>query len=562
LIGIAARRGRRLPGPAGGLALALAACLALASTLPLGGCAHGAQRRIVVAAEDIPASLDPVRAASPAEENACELVFDGMVNVAANESGAPSPAFGLAESIVQDQSDRALYRITLRKALWHDGRELDSDDVASSFAAYADPANRSPRREYLLGLISSVEPNGKLGVLVRFREPIAEFRAWYVLAFKIVPREYRGAPLPSNHGGAAGKAFAGAPVGTGPFRFQTRRGDEIVFSAEPSSWRGAPASSGIVLRRVASTKDRIKSFLKGKADIIFDTGPLDRSELERTGDVMVQSYMPHAFYSVAINLRRPALARNDARKALVRAVNRRTLLPGITDRSAGIALNGGPLPDDLLMKLLPEYFHQGFPDHLPWNPAAAAALAKASGLPASRPMSGPASEAADASGGGASSKGLAVIVPASWGEFGRRLASAVAEQLVGSGIAAASEVLPDEDYRVRMARRDYDLALVLHEGYDNMFSSISSLYRSSSLENETGISDSALDKLLASRESAVEVTAWLRDTLALHDLVSELAPYIPLFTIEKDIFYRNLRGIVIASDNPFLTAEHWTIAKP
>jgi peptide/nickel transport system substrate-binding protein len=384
-------------------------------------------------------------------------------------------------------------------------------------------------------------------VAVRFREPIAEFRAWYVLAFKVVPREFRGKALPAFRGGAEGEAFAAAPVGTGSFRFQSRRPNEIVFDAAAASWRGKPASEGIILRRIPGTKERIRAFLKGDVDVLADASPLDRVELERFGDVMVQSYMPHAFYAAAINLRDPTLAKLDARRALVYAVHRPSLLPGLTDRSVGVELNSGPFPDRLLTKVLPEYFRQGFPDRLPWSPAKAAGLAASSGL---------------APAGASEPRVLSVIAPASWGEFGSRLATGLVDQLRLSHIGAKSEFLPDDDYRKRLSERSFDLALVYHEGYDNLFSGISSLYRSRSPDNETGVSDPKLDKLLASRDAAVEAGAWLRDTLALHDLVAGLSPYVPLFTLEKDIFYRGLRGLVIASDNPFLTAERWSIAKP
>jgi ABC-type transport system substrate-binding protein len=255
--------------------------------------------------------------------------------------------------------------------------------------------------------------------------------------------------------------------------------------------------------------------------------------------------MPHAFYAVAINLNDLMLADSDARQALVYAVNRASLLPGLTDRAAGVELNCGPFPDSLLTKVLPEYFHQGFPDRRPWSPAKAARLAMTAGL--ARPA------------GGAGPRILRIAVPASWGDFGARLASSITDQLRLSHISSRPDVLADATYKKRLAERDYDLALVYHEGYDNLFSGISSLYRSGSPENETGVSDPGLDKLLASRDAAVEATAWLRDTLALHDLASGLAPYIPLFTLEKDLFYRGVRGVVIASDNPFLTAERWSI---
>lgn len=515
-------------------ALALAAC-----ALAAAGCERPAPGRIVVAAKEIPSRLDPVRASNPAEENACELVFDGMVNIAANDSGTASPVLGLAESIAQDQFERNLYIINLRDARWQDGKALDSNDVVASFNAYTDPANRSPRREYLLALIDRVDPDGPRRVFVRFKEPIAEFRAWYVLAFKIVPRSYRGVTLPSNRNGAAGDAFAAAPIGTGPFRFKSRLRDEILFVANETCYRGAPAAESFALRRVENPEERIEALLKGRVDVIADTSPLDRPRLERAGDVMVQSYMPHAFYSAAINLRKPALAGLDARRALVRAVDRPALVPGLTDQGTSVELNYGPFPDGLLTKVLPEYFKQGFPDRQRFDARAAARLAVSSGLAS------------------AGREPLKVIAPASWGEFGSRLASALASHFSRASVLAEGAILEDEAYRSALAGRDFDLALVYHEGYDNLFSGISELYRSGSPQNETGVSDPRLDRLLEDRDKAIEATAWLADTLALHDLVSELVPYIPLFTLEKDLFYRGVSGLLIASDNPYLTAEKW-----
>jgi peptide/nickel transport system substrate-binding protein len=519
-----------------------AALLAAACAL-FAACSPAARDRIVVAAQDLPSRLDPVTASTPAEENACELVFDGLVNIAANDSGSASPALGLADSIAQDQGDRALYRITLRAVRWQDGRFLDAEDVASSFAAYAEAANRSARRDYLIALVASVEADGPGRVLVRFREPIAEFRAWYVLAFKVVPRLYRGQAMPLDRSGAEGAAFAAAPIGTGPFRLMSMGKAELAFASYRNCYRGPPASGLLILRRIASSAERIQSLLKGKVDVIADTGPLDRSALERAGDVMVQSYMPHAFYAAALNTRSGTLSSVQARQALVRAVNRSALVPGLTDRAAGVDLNVGPFPDGLLTRVLPEYFRNGFADRLPFDPSLAARLASVSGIAAS-----------------SAAKRLKIAAPSAWGELATRLASGLAAQLERSRIQAQVYILGSEAYREALATGGFDIALVYHEGYDNLYSGISDLYRSGSPGNETGLASAALDRLLARRDGAVEVKAWLDDTLALHDMVSELAPYIPLFTVEKDLFYRGVRGILIASDNPFLTAERWSPA--
>ena len=83
--------------------------------------------------------------------NADELVFDGLVNFEVDpQSGKLYPELALAESIDQDPKTKKTYRVLLKQVSWHDGTELSAEDVVYSFAAYTEPAEQVPARDYLI----------------------------------------------------------------------------------------------------------------------------------------------------------------------------------------------------------------------------------------------------------------------------------------------------------------------------------------------------------------------------------------------------------------------------
>jgi peptide/nickel transport system substrate-binding protein len=73
------------------------------------------------------------------------------------------------------------------------------------------------------------------------------------------------------------------------------------------------------------------------------------------------------------------------------------------------------------------------------------------------------------------------------------------------------------------------------------------------------ISDASLDGLLEEWIRAVTTEEWVDLTLQLNRRISELAPAIFLFTLQKDVYSRGLDGVVIATDNPFLSVEDWSL---
>lgn len=496
---------------------------------------------IVVGASVLPDSLNPVLPRNGAAQDADELLFDGLVNFEVDAaSGTSYAALALAESIEQDKATKKLYRARLRQASWHDGTPVTAEDVVFSFAAYVEKANASPKAAYLSSFIESVRAGEDGTVEIEFRLPIPEYRALPVLAFKIIPSTYRGKRMSVDlRSGENERAFATAPVGTGPFMLESWEiGKWVAFKANPGYFKKMPGSPAIVLRKVADPVVRMEEFRRGRINLVLETSPLDRTSAERIPGTDINWYKPYSFYQVAINTRSPLFARTEARLALAHALDKKALVPKVTDREKGVLINSGPFPADLFAANLPEYDVPPLRDPAPADLATARRLGVDGGLPG---------------------KTVALLYPDSLGEFGERMARGIADQLAATGLQVEPKRTGDQVFkRLVFSEKDYDLALVYSDGFDNVYSGLVDWLRSDGTRNVYGVADAELDSLLDAWDGTSTATEWVAAVRRVHERVAQLAPAVFLCTIEKDVYSRGIRDIAIVSDNPFLSAEDWS----
>jgi ABC-type transport system substrate-binding protein len=254
-------------------------------------------------------------------------------------------------------------------------------------------------------------------------------------------------------------------------------------------------------------------------------------------NVDINWYLPYAFYQVAINTRAPLFASVDARIALSMALDRANLVPSITDGAEGAVLNAGPFPADIFSRNIPEYVDEPMPDFAPRDVEQAKRLAAA---------------------GGIAGKTAILLYPDSLGDFGARMAQGLVSQLAAIGLKVEARRTGDQVYRrLVFAEKRYDLALVYCDGFDNLYSSLGQWYRSDGEMNISGIDDSRLDDLFDRWDKAVVLADWVDLTLSLNRAICELAPAMFLCTLQKDVYSRGIRDVAIATDNPFLSVEHW-----
>jgi len=496
---------------------------------------------IVIGSSNLPDSLNPILEQNTAALNADELVFDGLVNFEVDAaSGKISSELAIAESITQDPVTKKIYTVTLRQMTWHDGTELTAKDVVFSYNAYVEPLNKSPKREYILSFIKKVKAIDDKTVEITFRKPIPPFRVYPVLTFKIIPESYNGKKLALNlRSGENERLFAVQPIGTGPFRLASWEiGKWLTFSANPGYFRRQPAAGTLIIRKFIDPVIRLNEFRKGRINLILETSPLDRPKIEGISGVDINWYLPYAFYKVAINSKSSLFNNAYSRQALPASLNRAALVPGITDRK-DVVLNYGPFPSNLFSLNMKEYNVEPLKDTMPYDIALAEKLAVS---------------------GGINEKAAILLYPDSLGEFGKKISEGMVKQFAEIGLTVTAKRTGDQVFnRLVFVEKNYDLALLYCDGFDNLYSDLDKWYRSDGMYNIFGIQDEDLDLLFDTWDSTVVMADWTRITRQIHDRILSLAPAVYLCTLEKDVYSRKIKNIVIASDNPFLSAEDWSL---
>jgi ABC-type transport system substrate-binding protein len=158
-------------------------------------------------------------------------------------------------------------------------------------------------------------------------------------------------------------------------------------------------------------------------------------------------------------------------------------------------------------------------------------------------------------------KSAILLYPDSLGEFGAKMAQGLVSQMSRIGLAVEAKRTGDQVFkRLVFVEKNYDLALVYCDGFDNLFSDLRSWYRSDGSYNIFGIKDDKLDRMLDAWDKTVDAAGWVAITKSISDRIVELAPAVYLCTLEKDVYSKGLKEIAIASDNPFLSAADWSLA--
>jgi ABC-type uncharacterized transport system, periplasmic component len=122
----------------------------------------------------------------------------------------------------------------LRKGvLFHDGRELTSEDVVFTFSRLKEGKPNS----WVLRGLADIEPIGPRIVRFRFERPNRIFDRFLCTAAASI--------LPKDFGGREEEAFWALPIGCGPFRLHSVSPHSILLAAHTSHYAGRPYLDGV-----------------------------------------------------------------------------------------------------------------------------------------------------------------------------------------------------------------------------------------------------------------------------------------------------------------------------
>ena len=447
--------------------------------VPLAGGVRGGTLTVPLFAE--PATLDPARITSLAEKQVATQVFEGLVRF--DSHLAPIPA--AADSF--RQAGRTWTFHLRQAARFHDGTPVRARDVVRSLERALAPATKAPRVDGLAGAIA-----GGVAFHAGMAARVTGLAVKDSLTVTITaPRE--AAPLLAELASPAAfivppEPDAGAPVGSGPFRWIGRDGDSIVLGGVDSR------IDTLVFRRVADPDDATLQFELGRIDLV-SVRESDERRLAAGEQTIAQDEA--ATYYVGMNVRHPWLARRAVRRSLAASIDRalavRVLVP-----SRGRLARG----------LLPPVFGlPELPDSL-WRPTPSEARA----WPATPPA-----------------VGLSFWVPEG-SATGQRLAEFVQAALARRGLKIAIVVRPWAEFERAVDSGKADLFYLswFADGPDPVafVASMVEGKRKGAGGNRTQYASAAVDEALAAARTAPKnEEALLRaERLALAD-----APLVPLF---------------------------------
>ncbi|MCR4401247.1 MAG: ABC transporter substrate-binding protein [Firmicutes bacterium] len=275
---------------------------------------------IVVAMKtDKVVTLDPAMHRERDTETVIRNMFDGLVTRTWDGKVVPE----IAESWATPQDN--VYVFKIRKGIkFHNGEELDADDVIFTFERTLKSGTiggRSSPRAGLLGPIEKVEKLDKYTVRFSLSNPFPVFLQALVQT-QVVPKDYIET--------VGDEEFARNPVGCGPFKFVGGRlDDQIVMERFDAYYGGSPdlppvglaQVKRVIFRMMPDPTVRIAALKAGEVQIAQQVPPDLVASLERDKNVQVKAVEGTRVYCVELNCSAPPFNDVRVRRAMNYAVN-------------------------------------------------------------------------------------------------------------------------------------------------------------------------------------------------------------------------------------------------
>ena len=414
-------------------------------------------------------------------------IYEGLLRPdAADDERLPDLVPSLAAAEPEVSADGLTWTVRLREGVrFHDGTALDAGDVAATYRAIVDPASGSPIASDYTS-IAGVETPDPLTVRFRLDAPDPGMPARLLLGIapseRLTPGPVAESPLNTD------------PVGTGPYRLERLSPGEAVLRGDPDHRDGAPAVDTLVLRSVPDENARAQLLLTGEVDGTV-LPPTLASGLAGRDGVELVSVNSADWRAVALPMAHPFTGDPAVRRALATAVDRHSLVEHV------LAGYGRPATSPIT---------GAYPEHEPAtevvaDPAARRAEARAM-LAAAGWRAGPDGVLTRAAGPAPARAEFVLAYPAA-DSLRRELASAVADQLRGLGVAVELWGATWDEIEARRS----EVAILLGGG-DNPYTVHTQAHRalhsptrtSGPLDNPGGYANPDLDRALDAARRATD----------------------------------------------------------
>ncbi|MBT1091184.1 ABC transporter substrate-binding protein [Streptomyces sp. Tu102] len=309
-------------------ALALTGCGGSGETATSDGAPRrGGRLRAAFAGGGASETLDPHLASLFADAARAKALFDKLADYGADLSARPR----LAERWESNKTlDR--WQVTLRKAVFHDGKPVTAEDVLYSYRRIADPKQAFRAKASLEPIdLDASRATGERTIEFVLKRPTAEFPN--VLA------AFGAYVVPEN-----ATEFDDRPIGSGPFRFVSfAPGRSAVFRRFDDHWDGAPLLDEIEFVVANEESARVSALLGGQVEYAHELNPTTARAHEGGGQIEIVRLRNSAMQAFCMKTDRAPFDDKRVREAFFLIADRQELVDG--------ALSGaGEVGNDLFGK--------------------------------------------------------------------------------------------------------------------------------------------------------------------------------------------------------------------
>ena len=280
-------------------------------TAVLCGCGDGKKSNTGISvgiAQDLDDSLDPHKMTAAGTREILFNVFEGLVKP--DENGYLIPAVA-SDYVIADSGDT--FTFTLREDVkFHNGRTVTVGDVVYSISRVAGLDSGTPLIAQFAA-VTSVEATDDKTVVIKTNEPYVEFLAYLTAA--IIP---------------GGSDPAEGLIGTGPFKFVSRKAQENIVLERFDDYWGEPAKLEKVTFKIIENANLLVMSLKsGAIDMCAHLTSAQAAELG-DGFTVVEGSM-NLVQALYLNNAYGPLADVRVRQALCYAVDKQAVLDLVSD---------------------------------------------------------------------------------------------------------------------------------------------------------------------------------------------------------------------------------------
>ena len=278
-----------------------------------------------------PASLSPILATDTTEGMLARFVFDPLTEVDDHGNAVPVLASVVPSTANGGISaDGRTITFHLRHGVhWQDGALFTSKDVAFTYRAIMNKNNNVATR-YGFTEVDRVATPDAYTIIFHLRERFAPI-VTTLFGDSDNPYQILPAHLLEHYPSLNNVTFNSAPVGTGPFVFDTwARGDHIKYHANPLYFRGKPKLQTILVRLIPDENTALNELRTHDIDWLFEPSPQTFPQIRAMSDIRYSFTQQNAYGGMLMNLQRPALQDVRVRHAIEAAINKQAIVTRFT----------------------------------------------------------------------------------------------------------------------------------------------------------------------------------------------------------------------------------------